>query len=412
MFLYSKRVGRLREKFGSDSFRGSLRLSAQISAYMDNHEDPRFAMLRLCTKGFIVLGFLQIRYHLGFLIMVGMVFVESSLDSIRILLAYLNCRSLRTVSAIADDEAHDMRDATKLEPTNVYEDFTRPRSIATMVFMVQVLLVSLVMYDTYATPTRPCFDRSGTACPMLESLGSYILYLVGMFMACVFYVGPSNSYGQKEQNPTFWLKLFLLTKESSKTFWWRDKSTDHVNLVFLEKADWRIWARFLMSFIINGFGFHFLIHMLPIQVASQSSAMGVVFRAVGMIYLTDLDDAVGNTMTLIVEQNDKVDVESNENRQHASEGSDKDYGSNSTAARKELDAETKMIIDESVQNFRTKLETLASSDDQNHQSIGKSDSRYERRKTPMHSITSALYYSVTRRRKEDNSNKERTPLNP
>lgn len=52
-----------------------------------------------------------------------------------------------------------------------------------------------------------------------------------------------------------------------------------------------------MSFIINGVGFHILVHALPIQVAAQSSLTGVVFRAVGMLYLVDLDDTPGYTLT-------------------------------------------------------------------------------------------------------------------
>ena len=61
-----------------------------------------------------------------------------------------------------------------------------------------------------------------------------------------------------------------------------------------------------MSYLINGAGFLFLLHVLPIQVAGQASAIGVVFRAVGMIYLVDLDDTPGNTMTLVTGQDDNV----------------------------------------------------------------------------------------------------------
>jgi hypothetical protein len=46
-------------------------------------------------------------------------------------------------------------------------------------------------------------------------------------------------------------------------------------------------------------GFHILVHALPIQVAAQSSLTGVVFRAVGMMYLVDLDDTPGCIITLV-----------------------------------------------------------------------------------------------------------------
>lgn len=154
---------------------------------------------------------------------------------------------------------------------------------------------------------------------ILLVLGSYCLYLLGTFMTCVFYVGPRNSYGKKEQNPTFWLKLFLLTKEKSTlTFTWHDQAADQERtFTILDdnntnpsdaglENDGRnttrrasIWLRFIMSYLVNGAGFLFLLHVLPLQVAGQANAIGIVFRAVGMIYLVDLDDTVGNEMTLV-----------------------------------------------------------------------------------------------------------------
>lgn len=50
---------------------------------------------------------------------------------------------------------------------------------------------------------------------------------------------------------------------------------------------------------INGIGFHILVFALPIQIAAQSSLTGVVFRAVGMLYLVDLDDSPGYTLTFV-----------------------------------------------------------------------------------------------------------------
>ena len=53
-----------------------------------------------------------------------------------------------------------------------------------------------------------------------------------------------------------------------------------------------------MSFIINGIGYHILVHALPLQVAVQTSLTGVVFQAVGMMYLVDLDDTPGYKLTI------------------------------------------------------------------------------------------------------------------
>ena len=62
----------------------------------------------------------------------------------------------------------------------------------------------------------------------------------------------------------------------------------------------RIWGRFLMSFLINGIGYHVLVHALPLQGAQQSSLTSFVLRSVGMIYLVDLDDTPGYKLTIVV----------------------------------------------------------------------------------------------------------------
>jgi hypothetical protein len=148
--------------------------------------------------------------------------------------------------------------------------------------------------------------------------GSYSLYAVGTFMAFVFYIGPKNSYGQKKQNPTFWLRLFLLTKKeeattttttttkTKTTLTWKSEATDKARTIVLVPNDSRIWMRFLMSFWINGFGFLTLLHALPIQIASQSSMLGIVFRAVGMIFLVDMDDVKGQAMTVVENNNNNT----------------------------------------------------------------------------------------------------------
>merc|ERR1719491_2102523 len=66
----------------------------------------------------------------------------------------------------------------------------------------------------------------------------------------------------------------------------------------LHAGDIRVMLRFFLSFLINGVGFHILVHALPLQVAAQSSLTGVVFRAVGMMYLVDLDDTPGYKLTI------------------------------------------------------------------------------------------------------------------
>jgi len=121
-------------------------------------------------------------------------------------------------------------------------------------------------------------------------------------------LGPKTNFGQSEQDPAFWLQLLLFVKQRSKCTWY-DPTTDETESRKLRPRDWRIWFRFFMNFLINGVGFHILVHALPIQVASQSSLTGVVFRAVGMMYLVDLDDTPGYVLTIVQKEDDTEDEE-------------------------------------------------------------------------------------------------------
>jgi hypothetical protein len=125
-------------------------------------------------------------------------------------------------------------------------------------------------------------------------------------MACVFLLGPKTVYGQSEQNPAFWLQLLLFAKNRTECTW-NDPNKEKMGSRILQPSDFRLWIRFLMSFMINGIGFHILVHALPIQVAAQSSLTGVVFRAVGMMYLVDLDDTPGYRLTLVEKKDTEAD---------------------------------------------------------------------------------------------------------
>lgn len=149
--------------------------------------------------------------------------------------------------------------------------------------------------------THSCRDGTG-GCPVVGTLGSYSCYVLGIFMACVFLVGPKTKFGQSEQNPAYWLHLLLAAKNSNARVTWYDPIKDERCERLLKPSDFRLWVRFVMNFLINGVGFHILVHALPIQVAAQSSLTGVVFRAVGMLYLVDLDDTPGYTMTIVQEE--------------------------------------------------------------------------------------------------------------
>jgi hypothetical protein len=122
---------------------------------------------------------------------------------------------------------------------------------------------------------------------------------VGTFMAFVYYIGPKGKYAMNKQNPVFWTKLFLITKDGPVTVILGKDKKNPAKIFTLDQHDYIIWFRFVMSFIINGFGFLLLLHVLPIQVSAQSSPVQMVFRVLGMIYLVDMDDCEGNTMTIV-----------------------------------------------------------------------------------------------------------------
>jgi len=128
----------------------------------------------------------------------------------------------------------------------------------------------------------------------------------------------------------------------------------------------------------------------PVQVAGQSTVIGVLFRSVGMIYLVDLDDIAGSTMTLVSTDED-TDV-----------GNTTSYGSSgksgSTAGKqpldeKEFDAEKQKIIQEAVKDVETKLQALARGE------------RPSQARSRMSSITGALFMF-----NKNSENDEETPL--
>lgn len=150
--------------------------------------------------------------------------------------------------------------------------------------------------DIFHSATHSCIDGT-PGCPVAGTLGSWCFYCLGIFMACVVLLGPKTNFGESEQNPAFWMQILLYLKSGRGKLHWTEPKTGKKEIRRLHKADWRVWTRFLMSFIINGVGFHILVFALPIQIAAQSSLTGVVFRAVGMLYLVDLDDSPGHTLT-------------------------------------------------------------------------------------------------------------------
>lgn len=170
-------------------------------------------------------------------------------------------------------------------------------------------------------------------------------------MACVFQLGPKSNFGRSsEQNPAYWLKLFISSKSynGSPTYSWHDPIENTTKKFQLNGSQ---WVRFVLSYLINGVGFHILVHALPIQIAAQSSLTGVVFRAVGMIYLVDLDDTSGYEVTLIDE--DTNDVEKADDTSVYSF-----FGGSGTGSSDHNELDVVKAAEKIIINAQTKLDAL------------------------------------------------------
>jgi len=269
-----------------------------ISCYIDT-DDPLFIICKYSAQSFWFLGGMEINYAVAFGFMMKIFVLESVLDSLRVVLAVYESASLKDYIPTSDSfikrKEHDF---VELQPTNVYEDLTRSYLVVLIVFVAQVLLIFFVVVDIYSSPTMTCPD--GTAgCPIAGTLGSWTVYVIGIFLALTYLLGPKTSYGSSEQNPAFWLRLLLSAKsQTGVTVSWYDPVKELHFSYSVSPSDYSLWLRFFMSFLVNGVGFHILIHALPIQVAAQSTFLMVVFRSVGMMHLVDMDDTSGYTLRL------------------------------------------------------------------------------------------------------------------
>ena len=139
------------------------------------------------------------------------------------------------------------------------------------------------------------------------------------------------------------MHLILAAKNTGAKITWTDPSKKKDHDIFLRRSDVRLWLRFFMTFLINGYGFHILIHSLPVQVSGKASLTGVVSKAIGMMYLVDLDDAAGNALTII--ENDS---------EHAKIATDEYVTTSPCESRS---AETLQVVDDAIARAREDILT-------------------------------------------------------
>lgn len=284
-----------------------------ISTIADN-DDPVFTILRVSSQSMLFLAGFQLNYLLTLIIMCVYYTVISCSDSLRVLISLkeADClqdlvqvskrdrRFLRSTLRLLDDNSKNNNNVVAsidLKTQNVYEDVSRNMTVVLLVFVTQIILISFVVVDAFGLETHTVFDKTNNV-PIVGTMGSYLVYVLGIFMQCVYILGPKTNFGTSEQNPHFWLQLLLAAKKHGCQCGWKTEEDGQQHSRALLAGDWNLWLRFFLSFVINGIGFHVLVHALPIQVAGQSNLTGIVIRAVGMMYLVDLDDAPGTVLKL------------------------------------------------------------------------------------------------------------------
>lgn len=305
VYWYVRRWRPFMKKLQSRCFLSSC---VTLIATLSDNDDPEFTILRVASQSMLFLGGFQLHFELTFLIMLIYYTVISLSDTFRVLISISSFESLEDLAASSKRDRSALKStlnlnthgklAVELKGGNVYEDITKPSLVVFLVFFTQATLISLIGIDIRNTSTQTTLDRTQNV-PVVGTMGSWLVYVLGIFMQCVYILGPKQNFGSSEQNPHFWIKAFLAVKETGAVCSWFDPLDDKQKEMELSHNDLRLWIPFFMSFLINGVGFHILVHALPIQVAAQSTLSGIVIRAVGMMYLVDLDDAPGTVMKFI-----------------------------------------------------------------------------------------------------------------
>lgn len=129
---------------GSELIRGGL-------AVLADNDDAFYTIISFAATSFLFLGGFQCDYETTFIVMIVFFFLTSLIDTVRVLLAYSHYDSLKEVAIYSSDmtAVKDTQEETdtivELQPTNVYEDFGRGRTIVVMLFFTQVLFIFLVV---------------------------------------------------------------------------------------------------------------------------------------------------------------------------------------------------------------------------------------------------------------------------
>lgn len=347
VYMWTVRFQRLRKAITNDSseLKGVDLIRAMISCAVQN-DSPTFSVARFQAESFFLLGGFQLDYKTTFGVMLVIYLFFAFGEYLCVLLTVSKFESLQT--AINENKERDITH-TKLTPKNVYQDFSLNLAMTSMVFTTQFILIAFVLTDIYYSDhiVESNFVTEGGDILENGSLRGWLFYALGSIMACVFLIGPKTGFGQSEGSPVYWIHVFLAAKKTGAKITWFDPVKEHHHERFLTRSGFRVWLRFIMTFLVNGYGFHILLHSLPLQVSSQNSLTGIVLRSVGMIYLVDLDDSVGKEITIA-----EIDSKGTEEKKAVKPEGGEDE---KVPQSKPFSAETQKVIDDAMERVRKEI---------------------------------------------------------
>ena len=145
--LWIRRVYDIQNELEVTHISAALRLRCWLTAYTEN-DSALFTCIRFAAQSFLVLAGLQLNYRIAFLATLGFFGLESSFDTLRVLLGLRDANSFQELVITSKFLKADIRKhplTTTLTPSNVYEDLTRDSFIVGMVFATQTMLIGFVV---------------------------------------------------------------------------------------------------------------------------------------------------------------------------------------------------------------------------------------------------------------------------
>lgn len=288
-----------------DAVWGSIFTRMFITALLDTG-DVNFTASYYFTIGFFFLAGYQLDFNMTYSVMLLIFAFVALADLARIYLSYRSYDSLRDYVVTAKTARKEMEVESRGEvnqatvtitPGNIYQNMTRMMLMVILVFVAQAVLIFILVWDILNNQKLiTCFVDGAKGCPTTGTLGSWLLYIFGMFMQCVLILAAKGThYEHTEQtNPNFWVAVFLGTKKVKSDFSWEGAR----GLAALKTEDIEITAgrnslflRLILTTLSNSYGYRILYNSLPILLAARSSYSFVIFVPISVLYISHLDES-------------------------------------------------------------------------------------------------------------------------